>query len=106
MIVFDYAVNNAINYSDGIYTIELEHDFAVISNFGEYIEESLKDRSETYLNLYEKGMISLDFAITQVFGKDLSEEELIRLIIETKMQHQTPLNEVESAFIEKNKPKE
>lgn len=105
VIIFDYAINNAINYSDGIYTVELEHDFVVISNFGEYIEQSLSDRSETYIKLYEKGMISVDFAITQIFGEELSEEELARLIIETKQQKGIQLNEIELAFIEKNKPK-
>lgn len=105
VLVFDYAVKNAVDYSKGIYILELPHDFKVISNFGEYVEETLKDRSETYLKLYEKGLISVDFAITQIFGDSLSEEELVRLIIETKTQNQIPLNEAELAFIEKNKPK-
>ena len=100
VLMFDYIVHNSFEGSDGTYLVELPSDFIVKSNFGEYIKESLKERSETYLNLYEKGVVSLEFAIHEIFGKDLNEEELLRLVAETKVGKGIPLNELEKKSLE------
>ena len=83
-LVFDYVVNNSDEQADGIYVVELPADFEVKSDFGEYIKQSLDEKSKTFIDLYEKGLISLEFAVKSIFGDEMSDEEMETMIEQIK----------------------
>ena len=97
---FDILIRESEEPQEGIRVNNTVIDFDLSINFGDYIEETLSDRVITYVNLYEKGAISIEFLQTQLFGKELSEDELMRLIIETKMQQNFPLNKLQEDWLQ------
>lgn len=91
-LVFDYVVNNSDEQADGIYVVELPADFEVKSDFGEYIKQSLDEKSKTFIDLYEKGLISLEFAVKSIFGDEMSDEEMETMIEQIKNKPIATLN--------------
>ena len=87
MLMFDMMITEAIEVSDGVYVIDLPHDFQVKVNFGEFIKQTFEQKSKVYMDMYEKNLISLDFALHEIFEDEMSEDELTRLIIQTKQQN-------------------
>jgi hypothetical protein len=92
---FDILVKGTEEPKEGIRVYDEVVDFNISINFGEYIKETLDERVKIYLVLFEKGAISLNFLQTQLFGKELSEEELEALLTETKADKAAAMPQIE-----------
>jgi hypothetical protein len=98
VFIFDQLMNNGDEVSKGIVvTDKIELNFGIKVDFGEYIQENLKERSTVYRELLKDGVISTSFAITQIFGNKLTEDEMLRLTIETKQENGKTLTPEEEA---------
>lgn len=83
---------------DGIVSVKGIPAVEIRSNFGELHEKSLKQKIDTYRAAIEGKMCSVEFAIEKVFGDQLDDESLIRLIIETKIEFGLPLSEEQKKY--------
>lgn len=98
--IFDQLMNKGEEVKNGVVVIDSYDDsFEIKLDFGSYIKENLQERSTIYQNLLKDGVISVNFAITQIFGDKLTEDEIMRLVIETKTENGKPLTAQEEAWI-------
>lgn len=84
LVNFDYFMHNAAETSEGVYSVPDTLELNINVVFGEYAKEAFSEKVETYSGLYEKGLISLEFAVNQLYGKELTEEEIKTLIEQIK----------------------
>jgi hypothetical protein len=84
----------------GFVNVDLFEDLDIRSNFGELHEKSLKQKIDVFREALEAGMCSVEFAVEQVFGDQLDDEGLMRLIIETKIQNEIPLTQSQEEYLE------
>lgn len=85
---------------NGFIVVDELQDVDIRSNFGELHEKSLKQKIDVYRDAIEAGMCSVEFAVEQVFGDQLDDEGLMRLIIETKIQNEIPLSQAQEEYLE------
>lgn len=98
IFIFDQLMNTGEEAKEGVYISEsLDTSFEIKLDFGSYIKEDLKERSKVYRELLKDGVISVSFAISQIFGDKLTEDELMRLVIETKTESGKTLTVQEEA---------
>lgn len=98
-LVLDKIIREAIPAADGIYQVESIDDFLVRSDFGNYTEMGVTEKLNLYKDALAGKMCSVEFAIAQTFGDQLSDVELMFLIIQTKEQNGIKLNTEETEFL-------
>ena len=97
-----YQIMERGEEEDGFVVVDDLDDVEIRSNFGELHEKSLKQKIDVFRDAIEGGMCSVEFAIEQVFGDQLDDEGLMRLIIETKQERGLPLTIEQQLFIQTN----
>lgn len=85
---------------DGFVFVDNIAGLDIRSNFGELHEKSLSQKIDTYRKAIEGKMCSVEFAVEQVFGNQLDDDSLMRLIIETKQQNEFPLTAEQEQFLQ------
>jgi hypothetical protein len=102
MITLDQLMNEATQEREGVYRFQKQPKFGVTIEFGEFYEPSLTDRVTMFSAALEKGLCSIDFAIAQTWGNQLSDIELMQLMIQTKMEKNIPLTKEQEDFLKAN----
>ncbi len=105
MVVFDDLMKNSQQVSEGTYYSEQIADFVVISNFGEFQEQTLSEKAEIYTKLFEKGLVSIEFAVEKIFGSELSEEQQLVLVIQLKNEKGVELTVPQLEYVAKQNEK-
>lgn len=102
MITLDELMNEATQEREGVYRFQKQPKFDVTIEFGEFYEPSLGDRVNMFSDALAKGLCSVDFAIAQTWGNQLSDIELMQLMIQTKMEKNIPLTKEQEDFLKAN----
>ena len=102
LLIFDELINDGYSEEQGIVLGATDQNFEIMIDFGQYIKENLSEQSAIYRELLKEGAVSVSFVITQIFGDKLNEEQLMRLIVETKNENQKPLSKVEQDWFDKD----
>jgi hypothetical protein len=96
--IFDQLINAGDEIDEGIVVSdEVDLNFEIKIDFGDYIKEDLQERSSIYRELLKDGVVSVSFALSQIFGEELTEDELMRLTVETKTENGKALTAQEEA---------
>lgn len=98
-LILDKIVREATPAADGIYQVDSIDDFLVRSDFGHYTEMGVAEKLDLYKEALANKMCSVEFAIIQTFGDQLSDVELMFLIIQTKEQNGIELSTEEKEFL-------
>jgi hypothetical protein len=85
-LILDELMNEAIEERQGVYTYNMPKTFDAHIEFGPFTELSLQDRITIYKDAMGAGLCSVEFALAQIWGDQLNEEQLNQLIVETKIQ--------------------
>lgn len=102
-LVLDDLMRTAVPNGDGIYIIDKIDDFEVKVDFGAYAELNQTEKLNMYRDALNNKLCSVEFAITKTFGDELSDVELQRLIIDTKLENGIALNEKETVWLSEQK---
>lgn len=102
LITLDQLMNEATQEREGVYRFQKQQPFGVTIEFGEFYEPSLSDRVNMFSDALAKGLCSVDFAIAQTWGNQLSDIELMQLMIQTKMEKNIPLTKEQEDFLKAN----
>ena len=102
MVVLDQLMNEATQEREGVYRFQKQPKFNITIEFGEFYEPSLEDRVRIFSDALAKNTCSVDFAIAQIWGNQLSDVELMMLMIQTKVEKGIPLTKEQEDFIAKN----
>lgn len=91
VMMFDEIGRKAEEVSDGVFKLEEISDFDIKVDFGPYHEKSYKEKVAIFKDAQEKGLASVRYVATELYGDKLSDEDLDRLIVEIKVEHNYPL---------------
>ena len=98
-VLMDHIMVNSIG-DEFIYEVEKIPEFLVFVNFPEHDEQDFEEKVKTYMEQYEKGMIAIEFALTRIYGDQLTRDELMHLIVSTKLEKGIPLNTEQELYLE------
>jgi hypothetical protein len=102
-LILDYIVVNGSKAQNGAFVIDNIDDFMVSSDFGDNIKPTMQEKIAYYSDAMRNKLVSVEFAISQIYGDKLSDTELMFLIIQTKQQNGIELSEEELELIAKDK---
>ena len=102
-LILDFIVLNGTKTQAGAFVVEGIDDFAVSADFGDNIKPTMEEKIQYYAEAIRNRLVSVEFAISQIYGDRLTDTELMFLIIQTKQQNNIPLSEEELEIIEKDK---
>lgn len=85
-LILDELMNEATEARPGVYVYNMPEHFDAHIEFGPFTELSLQDRISIYKDAMGAGLCSVEFALAQIWGDQLNEEQLQQLIVETKIQ--------------------
>jgi hypothetical protein len=94
---------NGTKAQNGSFVIDNIEDFNVTSDFGDNVKPNMEEKIQYYSEAIRNKLVSVEFAISQIYGDRLSDTELMFLIIQTKQQNGIPLSEEELELIDKDK---
>lgn len=91
-IILDELMNEAAEVRDGVYVYDVPQSFVTHIEFGPFTELSLQDRIAIYKDAMNAGLCSVEFALAQIWGDQLTADQLQQLIVETKIQRKLLLS--------------
>jgi hypothetical protein len=97
-LIFDEAIKNGV-VTDGTVRINEIPTLEVKVDFGPMWEKSIGEKMAVYAEAIKNKLASVEFAVQQIYGDMLSDEELQRLIIEIKQQNGMQLTAEETVAI-------
>lgn len=98
-LILDELMNEATQEREGVYRFQGRTEFNLNIEFGEFYEPTLKERMTIFADALQKGLCSVDFAIAQTFGNQLSDTELQQLMIQTKLERGVPLTKEQEEIV-------
>lgn len=85
--------------NDGTVTVNEISVFEVKVDFGDFYQKTIAEKMSVYAEAIKNKLASVEFAVEQVYGDTLSDEEMIRLVIEIKQQNGMQLTLAEQALV-------
>lgn len=98
-LILDELMNEAIQEREGIFKFQGRTEFDINCEFGEFYEPTLEERMNIFGKALAAGICSVDFAIAQTFGNQLSDIELQALMIQTKQERGIPLTKEQEELL-------
>jgi len=98
VLLFDEVLKTGI-ITDGTVRINDIPTLEVKLDFGPMFEKSIAEKMTIYAEAIKNKLASVEFAVAEVYGDILSDEEIQKLIIEIKQQNGLQLTTEEAAII-------
>lgn len=101
-LILDKIMNDEeVGFIEGNVIIENLDEFFVRIIFGDYTVDSLDNRMEQYGEQYKMGLIPIEFALTRIYGPELTRDGLANLIVRTKIEKGIELSDEDEAYIKR-----
>lgn len=101
-VMLDHIVANGVKTQDNRFILDTVDYFDIASDFGDNIKPTMEDKIKNFSEAMKNKLVSVEFAVTQIYGKNLSDTELMFLIIQTKQQNGIELSQEEVDVLAKD----